>query len=437
MFDVFISHSTKDVETANAICSYLESNGLKCWMAPKDITGGKIYAEEIIDGIQESPVFLIILSEAAVLSKHVLSELDTAFNEKKTIIPFCVDDASIPKTFAYYLGFSQKVDGRPPLEEKLEELRTTIVCNIPELASIREKKQAYELIAQDMGWSTDRLEGLTRRVLSKKMTDSPLDQIDDSDPHGRSRYDVLVNDAGEVLLIISARKGKVEDHGAVFVIDSISRYALLYRSHESCVLFDDIAKEANIAIRKVGSLLVVETTDDDVVREYTATVRVVRDVRSLLDDEKEFRDEEDLYEFMDIIDNNSEVSQNKDEADIPPADIALGYHSDSCLSISSDSLLVYQDSGDNVLFISKDLFVVPRTLSPKEVQSILGGQVVRVYRTNGIENDKPCLEDRGEAFQLLDKWLLNKDLAVQVKTLKVDSVLKYLSEEWIKNRALS
>jgi TIR domain len=34
---VFISHSSKDRETADAICAHLESIGINCWIAPLDL----------------------------------------------------------------------------------------------------------------------------------------------------------------------------------------------------------------------------------------------------------------------------------------------------------------------------------------------------------------------------------------------------------------
>ena len=39
--DVFISHSSKDKQTADAICHYLEQNGIRCWIAPRDILPGE------------------------------------------------------------------------------------------------------------------------------------------------------------------------------------------------------------------------------------------------------------------------------------------------------------------------------------------------------------------------------------------------------------
>ena len=43
--DIFISYSTKDKNTADAICHVLEQNNLKCWIAPRNIASGKNYAQ--------------------------------------------------------------------------------------------------------------------------------------------------------------------------------------------------------------------------------------------------------------------------------------------------------------------------------------------------------------------------------------------------------
>ncbi len=52
--DVFISHSSKDFELANAICEHLELNKVNVWIAPRDLVPGNSYPSEIINGIKES-----------------------------------------------------------------------------------------------------------------------------------------------------------------------------------------------------------------------------------------------------------------------------------------------------------------------------------------------------------------------------------------------
>ena len=62
---VFISHSNKDKQMANAICHYLEQEKRRCWKAPRDIMLGASFASEIADAIPKSKVLLIMLSSTA------------------------------------------------------------------------------------------------------------------------------------------------------------------------------------------------------------------------------------------------------------------------------------------------------------------------------------------------------------------------------------
>jgi hypothetical protein len=48
---VFISHSNKDKPTADAICNHLESAGVRCRIAPRDILFGSDWTEGIMRGI--------------------------------------------------------------------------------------------------------------------------------------------------------------------------------------------------------------------------------------------------------------------------------------------------------------------------------------------------------------------------------------------------
>ena len=51
---VFISHSSKDQEIAYAIRQHLESSGVHCLIAPRDIEPGADWTEGIMRGIASS-----------------------------------------------------------------------------------------------------------------------------------------------------------------------------------------------------------------------------------------------------------------------------------------------------------------------------------------------------------------------------------------------
>jgi hypothetical protein len=46
-FDAFISYATADKTVADAACAVLEAAGIRCWVAPRDISPGREYAAEI------------------------------------------------------------------------------------------------------------------------------------------------------------------------------------------------------------------------------------------------------------------------------------------------------------------------------------------------------------------------------------------------------
>ena len=94
-----------------------------------------------------------------------------------------------------------------------------------------------------------------------------------------SRYDILQNEQGEILIIINARSGGPENPR--FVYDG-GETALLYRTKDCAVVFRDIAIDARLPLKSVSTMLIVEVEDEDVAREYTVPVRVVKDVKALI-----------------------------------------------------------------------------------------------------------------------------------------------------------
>ena len=95
-FDVFISYGGKNLDTAKEICEHLEEHGLKCWIAPRNITPGRQYPEDIMLGIIASKIVVLIFSEYSHQSKYVRSELENAFKYNKPILTYNID-GSLPE----------------------------------------------------------------------------------------------------------------------------------------------------------------------------------------------------------------------------------------------------------------------------------------------------------------------------------------------------
>jgi len=60
--EVFISYAPEEKGVAEAVCASLKSVKIHCRMAHKDILPSVEYDEGIIDGIDGSRLFLLILS---------------------------------------------------------------------------------------------------------------------------------------------------------------------------------------------------------------------------------------------------------------------------------------------------------------------------------------------------------------------------------------
>ncbi len=101
---IFISHSSKDHEVASKICEALEENGLKCWIAPRDIPYGTQWAGEISKAIENSSAFLFLSSGSSNASEQVSREIQLAIENNLTIIPIRLDSTQYSDANKYYLA---------------------------------------------------------------------------------------------------------------------------------------------------------------------------------------------------------------------------------------------------------------------------------------------------------------------------------------------
>jgi TolB-like protein/Flp pilus assembly protein TadD len=123
--DVFVSYASQDAAVANSIVETLEKQGLRCWLAPRDVVPGSLYADEIVRAINESKVVVLVLSEHAIGSPHVGKEIERASSKRRRIIALHTDSAPLTRAFEYFLSESQWIDvptqGMPAALNKLAE----------------------------------------------------------------------------------------------------------------------------------------------------------------------------------------------------------------------------------------------------------------------------------------------------------------------------
>ena len=100
---IFISYSSKDEKEAFKACSALEKQGKKCFIAPRDIQPGKEYGEEIVNGIDNAQAMVLLLSEHANKSPHVLREVERAVSKSIPILIYRLEEVELSKSMEYFL----------------------------------------------------------------------------------------------------------------------------------------------------------------------------------------------------------------------------------------------------------------------------------------------------------------------------------------------
>jgi hypothetical protein len=121
--DVFVSYSTGDKPVADAIVSRLEQAGIRCWVAPRDVIPGQVWAEAIIKAIETSRLMVVVLSGAANQSHQVIREVERAVAKDVVVIPFRIESVEPTGAMAYYLASEHWLDAMtPPLESHIAQL---------------------------------------------------------------------------------------------------------------------------------------------------------------------------------------------------------------------------------------------------------------------------------------------------------------------------
>ena len=121
--DVFVSYSVKDKTTADAICASLEANGIRVWIAPRDVMPGSDWGESIIEAIEQSKVMILVFSANSNASPQIKREIERAVNKGVTVVPFRIDDVLPSKTLEYFISTQHWLDAfTPPLEKHLDSL---------------------------------------------------------------------------------------------------------------------------------------------------------------------------------------------------------------------------------------------------------------------------------------------------------------------------
>lgn len=123
----FISHSSADKAVAEEVCRFLETNGVLCWIAPRDVTPGKNYGAAILDAIDECSIFVLLLTAASNKSGQVVREVERAASSNSILIPFRVEDVQPSRDLEFYVSTTHWLDAvSKPFAKHLHELLKAI-----------------------------------------------------------------------------------------------------------------------------------------------------------------------------------------------------------------------------------------------------------------------------------------------------------------------
>ena len=140
--DVFVSHSAKDKTISDALVARLEAEGIRCWVAPRDVVPGADWGESIIDAIESSRIMVLIFSASANGSPQIKREIERAVDKGVYTIPFRIEEVQPTKALEYFISSAHWLDAfSQPLAQHLDSLARTIKAI---LATFRSKAAAQE-----------------------------------------------------------------------------------------------------------------------------------------------------------------------------------------------------------------------------------------------------------------------------------------------------
>jgi TolB-like protein len=117
---VFISYASQDVTIADTIRAALEAAGILCWIAPRDVRAGQSYAAAIVEAINSCRMLLLVLSQAAIDSPHVLREVERASSKRRPVLSVRMDASKLPPDLEYFLSANQWLEASgKPIEQML------------------------------------------------------------------------------------------------------------------------------------------------------------------------------------------------------------------------------------------------------------------------------------------------------------------------------
>ncbi len=126
MAKLFLSYSRKDLSRIAPIIAGLKSAGHTIWVDVDDERAGEQWRKQIVEAIESSERFLLILSDSSITTGNVRRELDIAVDSDIPILPIDLDQINVPPEMKYQLAGIQRIDLSKDFETGLDSLLTLL-----------------------------------------------------------------------------------------------------------------------------------------------------------------------------------------------------------------------------------------------------------------------------------------------------------------------
>jgi len=123
---VFICYSRKDQDFTLKLARAIKARGVRVWIDQWDIPAGADWDLSIDEGLSKCDRLLIVLSPTSVKSRHVRSELHTAFDDEMLVVPVLYQTCKIPRELKMIQCFdftSVSLDDEEKMGQLLRDLR--------------------------------------------------------------------------------------------------------------------------------------------------------------------------------------------------------------------------------------------------------------------------------------------------------------------------
>jgi hypothetical protein len=101
--EVFISYASEDSAVATTLVEELERHEISCWIAPRDVKPGALYADAIVRAISAARIFILVLSKNSIASSHVGKEIERASSKRRPIIAVRIDTEQLTPALEHFL----------------------------------------------------------------------------------------------------------------------------------------------------------------------------------------------------------------------------------------------------------------------------------------------------------------------------------------------